>query len=102
MTGDTTVLRLSLERVLPPRRERPVEFPLPSKIETVAEAISASSLVLADVRLLSCRHATRQRRVLPPDLTRKSLSFNKTLKLQSPRRTYRRFAARDALPGGAR
>lgn len=44
--GDTTALRLCLERLLPPRRGRPVAFELPSKIETAADAVQASSLVL--------------------------------------------------------
>jgi hypothetical protein len=44
--GDTTALRLCLERVLPPRRGRPVTFELPGKIETAADAVHASSLVL--------------------------------------------------------
>jgi hypothetical protein len=44
--GDTTALRLCLERLLPPRRGRPVAFKLPTKIETAADAVHASSLVL--------------------------------------------------------
>ena len=47
MEGDTTALRLCLERLLAPRRERPVEFQLPAKIETLADVVKASSLVLA-------------------------------------------------------
>ena len=46
LEGDTTALRLCLERILPPRRDRPVAFDLP-KIESAAEALSASSAVLA-------------------------------------------------------
>ena len=46
LEGDTTALRLCLDRILPPRRERPVAFDLP-KIESAAEALSASSAVLA-------------------------------------------------------
>lgn len=45
LEGDTTALRLCLERLLPPRRGRPVAFELP-KIKTAADAIHASSLVL--------------------------------------------------------
>jgi hypothetical protein len=30
LAGDTTALRLCLDRILPPRRERPVNFTLPS------------------------------------------------------------------------
>jgi hypothetical protein len=44
--GDTTALRLCLERLLPTRRDRPVTFDLP-KIETAADAVKASSSVLA-------------------------------------------------------
>jgi hypothetical protein len=48
LEGDTTALRLCLERVLPPRRERRVAFQLPFRIETAADAARASSLVLAE------------------------------------------------------
>ena len=44
--GDTTALRLCLDRLLPPRRRRPVAFKLPTKIETAADAVHASSAVL--------------------------------------------------------
>jgi hypothetical protein len=44
--GDTTALRLCLERLLPPRRGRPVAFELPPTIETAADAVRASSAVL--------------------------------------------------------
>jgi Family of unknown function (DUF5681) len=43
--GDTTALRLCLERLLPPKRGRLVAFDLP-KIETTADAAQASSSVL--------------------------------------------------------
>ena len=46
LEGDTTALRLCLERLLPPRRGRPVASELPKKIETAADAVHASSLVL--------------------------------------------------------
>ena len=46
LEGDPTALRLCLERLLPPRRERPVAFQLPAKIETLADVIAASSSVL--------------------------------------------------------
>ena len=46
MEGDTTALRLCLERLLPPRRGRPVAFELPAEIKTAADAVHASSLVL--------------------------------------------------------
>lgn len=38
--GDTTALRLCLERILPPRRDRPIEFNL-SPFSTAAEACAA-------------------------------------------------------------
>ena len=46
LDGDMAALRLCLERVLPPRRDRPVTFDLPN-IETAAEALKASSAILA-------------------------------------------------------
>jgi len=46
LEGDTPALRLCLERVLPPRRDRPVAFDLPT-IVTAGDALSASSAVLA-------------------------------------------------------
>lgn len=46
LEGDSTALRLCLERLLSPRRDRRVEFDLP-KIETAADAVKASSAVLA-------------------------------------------------------
>ena len=46
LEGDMAALRLCLERVLPPRRDRPVTFELP-KIGTAADALEASSAILA-------------------------------------------------------
>jgi hypothetical protein len=46
LEGDMAALRLCLDRVLPPRRDRPVAFELP-KIKTAADALNASSSVLA-------------------------------------------------------
>src|SRR5262249_52422680 len=46
--GDTTAMRLCLERLIAPRRGRPVAFQLPTKIETAADAARASSMVLAE------------------------------------------------------
>ncbi len=45
LEGDMAAVRLCLERVLPPRRDRPVVFDLP-KIEGVSDALNASSAVL--------------------------------------------------------
>jgi hypothetical protein len=44
--GDMTALRLCIDRLLPARRDRAVEFDLPA-IDTAADALSASSAVLA-------------------------------------------------------
>jgi len=46
LEGDMAALRLCLERILPARRDRPVAFELP-KIATAADALEASSAVLA-------------------------------------------------------
>jgi Family of unknown function (DUF5681) len=46
LEGDMAALRLCLERLLPPRRDRPVVFDLP-KIESASDALDASSSVLA-------------------------------------------------------
>ena len=40
LAGDTVALRLCLERILPPRRERPVRFRLPA-LQTPADAAAA-------------------------------------------------------------
>jgi hypothetical protein len=45
MAGDAAALRLCVARLLPVRRDRPVEFALPS-ITTVPDAVEASSAVL--------------------------------------------------------
>jgi hypothetical protein len=47
LEGDTTALRLCLDRLLAPRRQRHVTFQLPP-IETAADAVHASSRVLAE------------------------------------------------------
>jgi hypothetical protein len=46
--GDSVALRLCLERILPPRKDRPVSFALP-KIESVADAGKASTAILTAV-----------------------------------------------------
>lgn len=46
LEGDMAALRLCLERLLPPKRDRPLTFELP-KIETASDAVQASSAVLA-------------------------------------------------------
>jgi hypothetical protein len=46
LAGDPIALRLCLERILPPRRDRPVAFDLPD-IVAAADAVKASSTILA-------------------------------------------------------
>jgi hypothetical protein len=48
LTGDTVALRLCLERILPPVRERPCSFKLP-KLETLNDASKALAMVIAGV-----------------------------------------------------
>lgn len=48
LTGDLTALRLCLERILPPRKDRPVSFYLPP-ITSALEALTALSALLAAV-----------------------------------------------------
>lgn len=48
LAGDTTALRLCLERIAPPRRDAPVQFTLP-KMETARDAARAASAVLEAV-----------------------------------------------------
>ena len=48
LTGDMAALRLCLDRILPPRRDRPVAFTLPP-IESAQEAATTVSAVLAAV-----------------------------------------------------
>jgi hypothetical protein len=46
LEGDVAALRLCFDRLLPPRRDRPVVFELP-KIESAKDALAASSAILA-------------------------------------------------------
>lgn len=48
LAGDTTALRLCLERIAPPRRDAPVRFTLP-KMETARDAAKAAGAVLEAV-----------------------------------------------------
>ncbi len=48
LEGDTTAMRLVLERILPPRKDRPVMFTLP-KLETAADAVKATAALAAAV-----------------------------------------------------
>jgi hypothetical protein len=46
--GDTTALRLCIERILPARKDRPVSFDMP-RIETVADSIKAAAAIATAV-----------------------------------------------------
>ena len=48
MGGDTTALRLCLDRLCPPRKDRPVSFDLPT-METPVDAVAAMAALLAAV-----------------------------------------------------
>ena len=48
LAGDTTALRLCLERVAPPRKDNPVQFALP-QMTTAREAAEAAAAVLQAV-----------------------------------------------------
>jgi hypothetical protein len=48
LSGDQTALRLALERLCPPRRDRPVSLALPT-IETAADHVSAAATIRANV-----------------------------------------------------
>jgi uncharacterized protein YjaG (DUF416 family) len=48
LAGDTVALRLCLERILPPRKDRPLTFALPA-INSAADASKAHSALLAAV-----------------------------------------------------
>lgn len=47
LSGDTVALRLCLDRILPRRRDAPVDFPL--SVESVRDAVSAARAVLLAV-----------------------------------------------------
>jgi hypothetical protein len=46
--GDTTALRLCMDRLLPPRKDRTVLFSLP-KLESAKDAVTASAAILEAV-----------------------------------------------------
>jgi Family of unknown function (DUF5681) len=48
LAGDAGVLRLLLDRIVPPRRDRPVAFPLPP-LKSPADAVAAQAAVMAAV-----------------------------------------------------
>lgn len=48
LDGDTTALRLCLDRILPPRRERPTNFELP-RLQSAADTAAAVAAIVAAV-----------------------------------------------------
>ncbi len=48
MDGDTTAMRLVMERILPTRKDRPVQFTLP-KLEMAADAVKATAALAGAV-----------------------------------------------------
>ena len=46
--GDTTALRLCIERILPARKDRPVSFNMP-RIETTADSVKAAAAIASAV-----------------------------------------------------
>jgi len=48
--GDTTALRFCIERILPPRKDRPISIQIPS-IETVADSVKAAAAIAKAVAL---------------------------------------------------
>jgi hypothetical protein len=48
LDGDTTAMRLCLERIMPPRKDRPIQFTLPP-ITTAAEAGQVLGAIVAAV-----------------------------------------------------
>ena len=47
LEGDSTALRLCLERILPARRDRPVSFKMPV-LKSASDAVSAASVLLEE------------------------------------------------------
>jgi len=45
LEGDTVALRICLERILPPRRDRPIQLPLPS-IQSAKDTVTAMSQII--------------------------------------------------------
>src|SRR5215210_6470389 len=48
LAGDTVALKACLDRIVPPRRNRPVFVALP-KVETIADTLAASAAIVAAV-----------------------------------------------------
>jgi hypothetical protein len=45
LMGDATAMRLCMDRIMPPRKERPIMFTMP-KMETAADAVKASAALV--------------------------------------------------------
>ena len=48
MDGDTTAMRLVMDRIMPPRKDRPVMFTLP-KLDTAGDAVKATAALVEAV-----------------------------------------------------
>ena len=48
LSGDTVAMRLCMDRLAPPRRDRPVPFALP-KLEEAADAVGATAAIIEGV-----------------------------------------------------
>ena len=48
LDGDTTAMRLVMDRIMPPRKDRPVMFTLP-KLETAGDAVKATAALVEAV-----------------------------------------------------
>ena len=50
LEGDTTALRLCLDRIAPPRKDAPISFKMP-KVETAADAAGVATAILKSVSI---------------------------------------------------
>jgi hypothetical protein len=48
LDGDTTAMRLCMDRIMPPRKDRPVLFALP-RLETAADVVKATAAIVEAV-----------------------------------------------------
>lgn len=48
LEGDTTAIRLCMDRIIPPRKDRPVQFAMP-ELKTAADAVLATSALVQAV-----------------------------------------------------
>jgi hypothetical protein len=48
LAGDTTAMRLCLERIVPPRKDKPVTFDMP-KLESTADAVRVMAAIVEEV-----------------------------------------------------